>query len=162
MKVKTAELVRQALDWAVTKCETTARGIHVGYLEPDTFLNSHTGLDFHYSTEWNRGGPIIEREGITVIRCDDDYGRDAKGFCNNVRIPVWAATTGQHSVQTSTDHQSHEAMYQVEESEVTYGPTPLIAAMRCFVASKFGDELEIPDEFQELTEAQESAPSFRP
>jgi len=25
------------------------------------------------------------------------------------------------------------------------GPTPLIAAMRCFVASKVGDEVEIPD-----------------
>jgi len=27
-----------------------------------------------------------------------------------------------------------------------YGPTPLIAAMRCYVASKLGDEVEIPDE----------------
>lgn len=27
-----------------------------------------------------------------------------------------------------------------------YGPTPLIAAMRCFVASKLGDEVEVPDE----------------
>jgi hypothetical protein len=26
------------------------------------------------------------------------------------------------------------------------GPTPLIAAMRCFVASKLGDEVEVPDE----------------
>ena len=25
-----------------------------------------------------------------------------------------------------------------------YGPTPLIAAMRCYVASKIGDEVEIP------------------
>lgn len=27
-----------------------------------------------------------------------------------------------------------------------YGPTPLIAAMRCYVASKLGDEVEVPDE----------------
>ena len=27
-----------------------------------------------------------------------------------------------------------------------YGPTPLIAAMRCYVASKLGDEVEIPKE----------------
>jgi hypothetical protein len=27
-----------------------------------------------------------------------------------------------------------------------YGSTPLIAAMRCFVASKMGDEIEIPKE----------------
>jgi hypothetical protein len=26
------------------------------------------------------------------------------------------------------------------------GPTPLIAAMRCYVASKMGDEVEIPEE----------------
>jgi hypothetical protein len=26
------------------------------------------------------------------------------------------------------------------------GPTPLIAAMRCFVASKLGDNIEIPEE----------------
>ncbi len=28
------------------------------------------------------------------------------------------------------------------------GPTPLIAAMRCFVASKLGDEIEIPEELK--------------
>lgn len=28
----------------------------------------------------------------------------------------------------------------------SYGPTPLIAAMRCFVASKLGDEVEVPEE----------------
>lgn len=26
------------------------------------------------------------------------------------------------------------------------GPTPLIAAMRCYVASKLGDEVDIPEE----------------
>ena len=32
------------------------------------------------------------------------------------------------------------------ESSGFYGPTPLIAAMRCYVASKLGDEIEIPEE----------------
>lgn len=27
-----------------------------------------------------------------------------------------------------------------------YGPTPLIAAMRCYVASKLGNEVDVPDE----------------
>jgi len=31
-----------------------------------------------------------------------------------------------------------------------YGPTPLIAAMRCFVASRFGDEVEIPEELKSI------------
>jgi hypothetical protein len=29
-----------------------------------------------------------------------------------------------------------------------YGPTPLIAAMRCYVASKLGNEVEIPEELK--------------
>ena len=28
----------------------------------------------------------------------------------------------------------------------SYGPTPLIAAMRCYVASKLGDEVDVPKE----------------
>ena len=31
-------------------------------------------------------------------------------------------------------------------SIIAYGPTPLIAAMRCYVASKLGDEIELPTE----------------
>jgi hypothetical protein len=30
----------------------------------------------------------------------------------------------------------------------THGPTPLIAAMRCYVASKLGDDVEIPEELK--------------
>jgi hypothetical protein len=29
---------------------------------------------------------------------------------------------------------------------ISYGPTPLIAAMRCYVASKMGDEIDLPEE----------------
>ena len=32
------------------------------------------------------------------------------------------------------------------EYTVYWGLTPLIAAMRCFVASKLGDEVDVPDE----------------
>ena len=31
---------------------------------------------------------------------------------------------------------------------VQSGPTPLIAAMRCYVASKLGDEVEVPEELK--------------
>jgi len=31
-------------------------------------------------------------------------------------------------------------------SSETYGPTPLVAAMRCYVASKLGNEIDVPDE----------------
>ena len=34
---------------------------------------------------------------------------------------------------------------KIKTSELT-GPTPLIAAMRYLIASKLGDEVEVPDE----------------
>ena len=74
---------------------------------------------FNPSTEWSQGGPIIERERIAV-----DY-RDTFDW--------WVAY-----VNGGTD----------EEYGCT-GPTPLIAAMRCYVASVLGDEIELPTELGE-------------
>jgi hypothetical protein len=34
----------------------------------------------------------------------------------------------------------------VKNSPWLYGPTPLIAAMRCYVASKLGEKIEVPKE----------------
>jgi hypothetical protein len=42
-----------------------------------------------------------------------------------------------------------EAMYRNQHIPHD-GPTPLIAAMRCYVASKLGDEVEVPDELTML------------
>jgi hypothetical protein len=36
--------------------------------------------------------------------------------------------------------------YGVLSEPLSYGPTPLIAAMRCFVASKLGDEIVFGEE----------------
>ena len=39
-----------------------------------------------------------------------------------------------------------QAKFQI--GTASYGPTPLIAAMRCYVASKLGDEVDIPEELR--------------
>ena len=39
-----------------------------------------------------------------------------------------------------------EAYHPTRVHDESYGPTPLIAAMRCYVASKLGDEVEIPED----------------
>lgn len=112
MKIKTAKLTGAALDWAVAKCEGEA--LVDGCLftkDPDAEQILYTP-----STDWAQGGPIIEREGISVIRLHHD----------------WEATL---------DLDEGDAMI-----EVRTGPTPLIAAMRCYVASRLGDEVGIPDE----------------
>jgi hypothetical protein len=159
MKIKTHELLGAALDWAVCAAlEKQFPGDSVvkicrveattpAWIERENFFGSY--IRFSPSTDREQGGIIIDREGISVIRCDDDWGVDAQGFCNNVRIPVWCATTGQHDWDVTTEHQQHEPMYQIYVSEVVYGPTFLIAAMRAYVASKLGAEIEIPAELAE-------------
>lgn len=116
MKIKTSELIGLALDWAVAKCEgVNEEAFHLYYepTEPADY-DSHGYPEFHYSTVWAQGGPIIEREKINISMS---------------ALAPWMAW-----------------FYDgLEMVELTDGPTPLIAAMRCFVASKLGDEVEIPD-----------------
>ena len=37
-------------------------------------------------------------------------------------------------------------MAYIRHDEEYFGPTPLIAAMRCYVVSKMGDEVEVPSD----------------
>ena len=39
-------------------------------------------------------------------------------------------------------------MAYIRHDEEFFGPTPLIAAMRCYVASKLGDDIELPKELK--------------
>ena len=130
--MKVSELTGHALDWAVAKC--------AGLLEPrerygkmvpsvvldmeywsngDPMVRLNPCPDVYYraeydpSTNWEHGGPIIEREKLDV-------------FCSG---NVWDASTGDR-----------------HPNVIKSGTTPLVAAMRCYVASKLGDEVEIPAE----------------
>jgi Protein of unknown function (DUF2591) len=119
MKVKTSELIGPQLDWAVAKAEghTFTYGDHERNTTDDTiWLRGGSSIERRYSTDWCYGGPIIEREKLTV-RPSQHY------------------TTGWESCTRNGLHFS-------------LGPTPLIAAMRCYVASKLGDEVDIPEELK--------------
>ena len=94
--MKTSELTGNALDRAVAECEG----------QPSWVMG--------FSTEWEKGGPIIEREGLCLHRYKDSRPR------------LWSAT------------------YSAQDLEY-FGPTPLIAAMRCYVASKLGGEVNVPE-----------------
>lgn len=110
-------------------------------------LFSKTGhAKLAFSANPNQAYQIIERGNMSIIRCDDDYGTDEDGFCNSVRIPVWGAVSGQYSVSGSTEHQAHDPMYQIYASDIILGPTPLIAAMRCYVAKELGETIDVPEE----------------
>ncbi len=89
----------------------------------DIHLTPHRGGWAYaaYSTNWAQGGPIIERERIAVefLQWDDI----------DCVLPIWT------SYKFGTDYEGQ-------------GPTTLIAAMRCYVSSKLGDDVEIPKELQ--------------
>lgn len=145
MKMKTSELTGVALDWAVAKCEEYSGQVYV----KDGKLYEPLYEEFLcFSTDWAQGGPIIEWENISIIRCDDNYETDKEVYTTlPVRIAVWGAVhKDRHGLSESYGSQGDHCgkSYNVYPDVMVYGPTPLVAAMRCYVTSKFGDEIKIP------------------
>lgn len=116
MKIKTSELTGIVLDWAVMKCEGSDSS---KWIDDDIYGN-HIERPYSPSTDWSQAGPIIERECIDLT-CRTEA-------LNNNAGAEWDATIFDDGSVCAT------------------GPTPLQAAMRCYVASKLGDEVEIPEE----------------
>ena len=83
----------------------------------------YEGEPFLPDTYWHQGGPIIEQEGICLCFNPEDADWEAYVVCEDKKFGG------------------------IERFECT-GPTPLIAAMRCFVASRLGDEVDVPEELQ--------------
>jgi hypothetical protein len=75
------------------------------------------------STNWRHGGPIIEREKITV---GNPNGQP--GWTGAIAFPKKPKRNG--------------ALQWGHYWEC--GPTPLVAAMRTYVTSKLGEEVELP------------------
>ena len=126
--MKTSQLTGEALDWAVAKCEC----ILVEKSE-DGKLTINSQWDYWFpSCDWSQGGVIIEREKIELAYRPQGDLRSL----HSSRKPDWAAGI-YNTTKYTTDH-------------ICSGETPLIAAMRCYVASKLGDEIEVPSEMLDL------------
>jgi hypothetical protein len=112
MKIKTTELTGTALDWAVAHALGKATA----------WMTDHKhGYVNSASTDWSQGGPIIEREKLSISAWGTDQYRAQsywnEGYNTFVHVPMFEQ----------------------------YGPTPLIAAMRCFVISRLGDEVSLEE-----------------
>jgi hypothetical protein len=121
MKVKTAHLIGVALDWAVCKSGGGAEDIRnfiCGYYDRNLY---------RYSELWSQGGRIIEREGIELL-------------CNLTADEAERFTDGTHA--------DWQAFYRGNRSTDArqYARTPLVAAMRAYVARKLGDTVDVPEE----------------
>lgn len=73
------------------------------------------------STDWALAGPIIEREWIAITPWPNEINENTR----------WSAT-----------------QFDAPNPTVCFGPTALIAAMRCYVASKLGDTVDLPEELR--------------
>src|ERR1700757_765990 len=74
-----------------------------------------------YSSNWTYGAPIIEREKMSTVKFGDQWG---------AFIPGGRADTSSDRIKGAGDYADG------------LGASALIAAMRAYVASKFGDEVE--------------------
>ena len=113
--IKIADLTELQLDWAVATCV----GYSVSISESgEVIILRECVVDYfdpHHN--WGWGGPIIERENISV------------GYQGHLGVPLdslWYATN--------------------RVDACGFGQTPLSAVMRSFVASRLGEEVEVPDE----------------
>ena len=123
--IKTAELTGPKLDWAVAECEKvrtyvrpcehTMTGLCI--LDADLVdMETDDAQELRYSRDWAQGGQILERENISV------------GYQGHSGVPLdslWYATN--------------------RVDACGFGQKPLIAVLRCFVTSKLGDTVEVPE-----------------
>lgn len=114
MKIKVSEASGSVLDYMVAKCEEVA--VRWSAAHEQLLLVGHHYAVWQPHKNWSQGGPIIERE---IVSIDKEEGGKR-----------WAAFAWR------SDRDLQKAI----------GPTPLIAAMRCYLASKLGNEVEVPEE----------------
>ena len=133
MKIRTQDLIGPALDWAVAKCQNIKVSVRFCKKENEPykyvwfqtqeyspFTDDLVWVIYSPSKTWSQAGPIIDREKITL-----DYDFDGQG------LSLWTARK-----------YAFDGTLLWAES----GDSPLIAAMRCFVACRLGDEVDIPEE----------------
>lgn len=117
--MKVSDLEGPLLDAWVARCEGYK---HVGVVDGQVCVSSDYPLDqlrprrsHAFSSDWAQGGPILDAHPITIERGD---------FLPHGPCKAWIRVNGAFSF--------------------AYGDTPLIAAMRSYVASNFGEE--VPDD----------------
>lgn len=118
--MKVRELKGVELDYWAARAEQ----MEVDFYGVDPSIRARVpGLGVHApwspSRYWNQAGPIIDREIICIDAGDGSFPGEK----------MWAAWLSSNAPMSA-------------DEEIT-GPTALVAAMRCFVHSKFGDD--VPD-----------------
>lgn len=142
MKHKVSQLDGELLNAAVARCEGLNPRFDLrenhwfcdepGYPSCVAALFKTFGLqEFCPASNWSIGGPIIDRERIGFFQDDDG---------------AWLGVV-KSSSDFPEDWSKHmRGAFRRVAAELVGppSPTPIIAAMRAFVMSKFGDEVDLP------------------
>lgn len=121
MKIKTSELKGIALDYAVALAEG---GENFRFDTVSTYWITINGKDRALKASWAQSF------------IPSTNWNQAGSIIEREKIAIMCPSTGDF----------WDARANVFPAEYWRGETPLIAAMRCYVASKLGDEVEIPEE----------------
>lgn len=119
--IKVADATPRQIDWLVAQCEglnpNTDPERRRQFVGYPGFAEAN-GFGYgikQYSSDWAQGGPIVER-----------MLKDGLLVHALPETSRWVASVDR-------------------PNRFVHGPTLLIAAMRCYVASRLGDEVEVPE-----------------
>lgn len=117
--MKANELTGRALDWAVAKC--------IGHRVAESY---GTYIRIHL--------PEPKQSGYTMA------------FCPSTDWALGGALIERERISVGTEQNEWSADITAGPTGFVrgFGATPLIAAMRCYVASKLGDTVDIPEELK--------------
>ena len=149
MKIKTADLIGPALRYAVAVCE----GFNVGILtveeQWERFIEGASPEDLEkYADEYADIKAGFKTEICKVH--DDGYksALDARAWRFDEDWGAGGPIIEREKIDPISPTPS-DPLWQAIQWRFRHGakgPTPLIAVMRCYVASRLGDEVDVPDE----------------
>ena len=135
--MKTSELTGATLDWAVAKILC----VNVFIRDAD-YINTQR-LKEYTPTELASWVPP-ERAALFLLDHDIDNGYSPSTNWSQGGPIIDREKIAVRWLESEKDWEANVRGGFFEQ----YGPTPLIAAMRCYVASKLGEEVEIPEELK--------------
>ena len=143
-KIKVSEASGPVLDWLVATAEghrislsrnwysaqdEESFSMKMSWKRDDAPDSVHwwAGQRYSPSTDWSQGGPIIETK-IDCLRKRSKAEEASLAYPNpNFKFKA-------------------EIFADIDGYFCAFGPTPLIAGLRCFVVSRLGETVEVPGE----------------
>ena len=138
--IRTADLTGAVLDWAVAVAEGKDYSAckdwgNAGVNDLGRCSIAHRNWNgakyFEPSKNWGHGGPIIDRENIGISPPTSRVHRNGGYSPGWGPSGYWSATTWHAGVNGKRSIMLHES-------------SALIAAMRCYVESKLGESIDVP------------------